>query len=230
MAVNNSSSSNSPSLSQLKGPPGRQGPPGPAGPPGEPVSGRFSFMLFFFFFTAGQQLLSSLDARVHRSHLSSFGSASNNRVSFGGMGNRCCCCTIKVAATLLSGNVFPDYLVLSARFKSGRINDRSAAGHRRRGGTKKQKKKTITASALSPHQSLVNLHVPTYLNSYVVRAQAVEEERKTFIAHFMFLRSARSATQSVFPKLQRETIILSLSSSRKVIKASPQALQMKHPE
>lgn len=48
MAVNNSfaaiASSNSPSLSQLKGPPGRPGPPGPAGPPGEPVSGRFCFI------------------------------------------------------------------------------------------------------------------------------------------------------------------------------------------
>lgn len=44
-----SASSNSPSMSQLKGPPGRPGPPGPAGPPGEPVSGRFSFYVLFYF-------------------------------------------------------------------------------------------------------------------------------------------------------------------------------------
>lgn len=90
MAVNNSASSNSPSLSQLKGPPGRPGPPGPAGPPGEPVSGRFSFMFFVFVFvcfTAGEQLLRSLGVAVHHSHLSSFGSASNNTVSFGAKKN-----------------------------------------------------------------------------------------------------------------------------------------------
>lgn len=234
MAVNNSfagiASSNSPSLSQLKGPPGRPGPPGPAGPPGEPVSGRFGFIF------SSPQVSSYWARSAHKFSRVISQALARHQTTESVLGLRKKH-KKKTDVAVKSKWQHPvvrkctwDHLVFSVRFKSGNINDRSAAGHRRRGSTRKTKKhKNNYRLCLLPHPSLVNLHFPTYLYSYVVRAQAVEEERKTFIAHFMFLRSTRSTTQSVFPKLQRATIILTLSSSGQVIKASPQALQMKNP-
>lgn len=94
---------------------------------------------------------------------------------------------------------------LFGAFPVRNINRSSAEGHHRSSCARKHHIKLLPLpyAASKPHE----FRLSTYLYSCVVQTQAGEGKKSPFIAHFVFLKSTRTATRSVFPQLQRTTII-----------------------
>lgn len=104
------------------------------------------------------------------------------------------------------GKCFLSYFsCLFGAFPVRNINRSSAEGHHRSSCARKHHTKLLPLpyAASKPHE----FRLSTYLYSCVVQTQGGEGKKSPFIAHFVFLKSTRTATRSVFPQLQRTTII-----------------------
>lgn len=135
-------------------------------------------------------------------------------------------CGKKSGSSVLSGNVFDTILFFLCVSSQDILTIVQRQGTAEEAAQENQKQlPPLPSTASKPREStLSNLFI-------FIRCSGTSGGRreKNVYRLFYVFKSTRSTTQSVFPKLQRATIILSLSSSCKVIKASPQALQMKNP-